>query len=129
MKLSEAILLGSTKNIQAFNVFKDPITQGTCALGAAMEAVGLDLNDPLPDARRLQFPLLARYTDCPLCQYHGKLEIGVIVTHLNDSHKLTRPQIAAWVAQQEQEPDLYAPEESMINSPINFAEPTPASGR
>lgn len=104
MKLSEAIVLGSTLSKQAF-------TGGfgrfgiRCALGAAADAAGIPTGD-----LSLKWPMLALGSfACPICMrqlYRGPL-FGIIA-HLNDYHKWTREQIAYWVATIEQ-PEI-APE-------------------
>jgi hypothetical protein len=94
MKFPEALELGSVMWPQGFGAMQEG---GLCALGTAMAAVG---RDPAKwyDAYKY-FPELLNYATCPVggcASGHGVL-FGVAF-HLNDYHKWTRPQIAAWVA-------------------------------
>lgn len=101
MKLSEAIRLGSMLKPQAFGMISHD--GGTCAIGAAYDAVGIDifhLRDSLPIAERAmvvygKLPMLQTASECPVCGY--LLEVGFVLTHLNDHHRWTREQIADWV--------------------------------
>lgn len=103
MKLSEAILLGSTMNPQAFGVYEDPDGH-TCALGAALKAVGFVVHkvllpmDAMVNSTNLAwlFPFLHYYDACPGCGAANT--VFNIIPHLNDDHKWTREQIAEWVA-------------------------------
>lgn len=111
MKLSDAILLGSTMRPQIHGRLSDG--EGTCAMGAASDAVGvLDavLSAKYGNERMAliesRFPGIcsggryscpcggsARRTECPdLCS------LGPMVMHLNDDHFWTRERIASWVA-------------------------------
>ena len=127
MRLSEAIRLGAMMKPQAFgelmttaefrtalmgqNIRVVEIT-GTCALGAAMDAVG-----ELPTASIYEmdyeydgesvFPQLAHVVgDCPVagCAYEWpagagrKKDLDNMIPHLNDEHLWTRERIADWVA-------------------------------
>ena len=96
MKLSESILLGSMLRPQIRNAFVVPA--GSCALGAAGEALGFlasrDLNPYLK-----QWPWVAtRSVECPVCR-NGLISVAVAIMELNDRHEWTRPQIAEWVAE------------------------------
>jgi hypothetical protein len=100
MKLSEAILLGSTLKPQAFGPAFDG--KGTCALGAAKDAIG---NLYLDKWGFLIWPWTMNpdlYLECPclgcgsyLTRYQGPLRV---IIHLNDDHEWTRERIAGWVA-------------------------------
>jgi hypothetical protein len=94
MKLSEAILLGAMMSPQAFRaLFRD---EGACALGAALLAVG-PISEPAIRSVLKRWPwAMTVSTDCPGCG-HSCPVFGVI-THLNDTHRWTREQIAEWVA-------------------------------
>jgi hypothetical protein len=106
MKLSEAILLGSTIRPQTYGVAFDVV--GSCAFGAAMEAVGCKYKpEGLSTAEEYTtyniltaWPWLeASREPCPEC--HRKTIIGtreVISMHLNDKHKWSRERIAEWVS-------------------------------
>jgi hypothetical protein len=106
MKLSDAILLGSTMKPQGFGALL--ADDKTCAMGAAYDAIGI-LDDVLAGrdyAERIavvapHFPIVASRSqtyDCPKrCCVH-LCSIGAIAAHLNDHHAWTREQIAGWVA-------------------------------
>ena len=93
---SEAIRLGSMVRPQARFRFSG---DGSCAFGAALEAVGgIAEMDPWPWPE-----LLWREDKCPAC---GKAESVVnIVMHLNDLHRWVRERIADWVEEREGEPE------------------------
>lgn len=99
MKLSEAILLGASMNKQAFGTYKDK-DGGTCALGAAMEAVGcLASVDPGIDEQVLiqmflkqKFPLLLK-----------RKGLGQDITRWNDEVHASRETIAKEVERIENE--------------------------
>ena len=104
MRLSDAIRLGSMLRPQAFGEFFNG--GGSCALGAASEAAGLRLTTSGPYADLADvFPILNSQSDCVchVCQSHC-IELGFVVTHLNDDHRWTRQQIADWVATVEPQP-------------------------
>ena len=92
LKLSEAIRLGAMWRPQAFGVLTDGV--GTCAIGAATEAMGLPLDDEMPNPREWDFVLKIRA--CPVCITHDPDRLNV-VAHLNDDHRWTRERIADWV--------------------------------
>lgn len=109
MRLSEAIRLGAMVKPQAFGYLEvtyiyptngplglDRSFSATCAIGAAMEAVGLELcSDSAQDFFRC-FPeaVMIWELPCPVC---GALERGGPVPHLNNDHLWTRERIANWV--------------------------------
>lgn len=94
MLLSDAILLGATLRPQAFGrMFTD---EGSCALGAAIEAVG----------NRTAFAELWPWGDIPVfrcpsdgeeCDLYRGNRLFNVITHLNDYHRWSREQIAEWV--------------------------------
>jgi hypothetical protein len=104
MRLSEAMRLGALLHPQCFGDFH--VQGGSCALGAACDAVGLatgresfDAYAALTFASRLAsaFPVLARRdVRCPVT---GQLvaDVGTIIIRLNDLEHWTREQIADWV--------------------------------
>lgn len=111
MKLSDAILLGSTMRPQIHGRLSDG--EGTCALGAAYNAVGilqaLGETDMVAKRKALiesRFPGIlcsVRYS-CP-CEGAARRSecseprtLTQTVTHLNDHHFWTRERIASWVA-------------------------------
>ena len=99
MKLSEAIRLGSMLKPQVRDeMFAE---NGTCALGAAYEAIGLSGNNfhyqvSVPGWMQALIELPAPV--CPQCLHEREGRIlGDVVIHLNDDHYWTREQIADWV--------------------------------
>jgi hypothetical protein len=100
MKLSEAILLGSTLRPQIKGyLFAD---ERSCALGAAGEAVGAEPKDcqatwefirnAWPWSQVLSFR-------CPACwRPRETWRVVDLIVHLNDFHSWTRQCTAAWVA-------------------------------
>lgn len=102
MKLSDAMRLGSMMKPQCFNDYEGPIddgdTVGTCAIGAAIDAVGL--LGAFDDEAKV-FPILGQSVNvrCPAeeCEeLDGTL--GSLIAHLNDEHEWTREAIADWVS-------------------------------
>src|SRR6266566_4660138 len=94
MRLSEAILLGSTIGPQAFGHFF--LNDGTCAMGAAALAVGGHAGETF-----LMFEQHWKWTEeieaeCPACGVSGK--IISVIPHLNDIEEWTRERIAEWIA-------------------------------
>lgn len=98
MTLSDAIRLGAMLKPQAFGgMLKDG---GTCALGAAADALGC-----LHSAMSPRCEIVTRYpwlsirtqTVCPACSYRPQW-FDTVIAHLNDEHHWTREQIADWVA-------------------------------
>lgn len=103
MKLSEAIRLGAMMREQGFFSLFDG--GRSCALGAAMEAFGIDCGaDSLKAARLLThfydtLTILTHRVTLPCCCNPNVREarVSTVIQHMNDSHKLTREQIADWV--------------------------------
>lgn len=94
MRLSDAILLGASLRPQAFGrMFGD---NGSCALGAAMEAVG----GGIAFARLWPWGELLVH-GCPFemegCVGYRHGQVFHVITHLNDYHRWSREQIAEWV--------------------------------
>lgn len=107
MRLSESIRLGATMRPQIFNDLSSD--KGTCALGAAREALGL--TEPC-DFLSNRFPLLENVMAlCPECSWdlHERTLYAAII-HLNDTHKWTREQIADFV-------ELHEPQAMLPESP------------
>jgi hypothetical protein len=113
MKLSEAMRLGAMMTTQAFGQIETE--DGTCALGAAIQAAGCkscrvtNLSQGLrtrpisPDAVAMElisipnewYALLKHDTACPAC---GLVQATSIqIPHLNDDHRWTRERIADWL--------------------------------
>lgn len=99
MRLSEAIRLGAMLKPQGHG---ELVHHGrTCALGAALDAVGALCSDY--DAVGIRFPITrqVRLGLCPApgCENyaHGHATVMETVFYLNDSHDWTRERIADWV--------------------------------
>lgn len=123
MKFSEAIRLGSLLRPQAFYEYASADGR-TCALGAAMEAVGVTPRygegmsgeevmykelQTTADWLEWRRDMTGKNPPCPVCgdmEYHGhtpdgqvvKRNVSSVVIHLNNDHRWTREQIAEWVA-------------------------------
>lgn len=102
MRLSDAIVLGSTLRPQCRNNFFSPVDGmlGSCALGAAAEAAGLALRcGPGITHEDIygEWPfLLLLGGTCPVCSRSGPL--SSLVFCLSDEHHWTREQIAEFIA-------------------------------
>lgn len=110
MKLSDAIRLGAMlRPVQAFYRLYDPGTGGSCALGAAAEAIGSGV---FPDGYTVdaharvprEWYVLRPTTMCPHCERSpaGAIQIDHVIVHLNNEHRWTREAIADWVEGLEQ---------------------------
>lgn len=110
MRLSECIVLGSVGTNQAFNYLQD-YDGSTCAMGAAMVGAGLE---PIYwSAPQIvdKFPFLNHKVTLPpgIEWKKDSLQEGEsyskdlwgAIAMLNNEYRWTRPQIAAWVAEQE----------------------------
>jgi hypothetical protein len=88
--LSESIWRGAAMKPQSFRgLFDDG---GTCAIGAAMDAIGKCGHMDFLTA----FPLLDELVECPTYQFTAPLH--VVIAYLNNSERWSRERIAAWVA-------------------------------
>ncbi len=89
MRLSDAIQLGAMITSQAFRaLFKG---DGACALGAALLAVGVTLEQARGSVRK-QWPwAFAVSVNCPSCG-RSRL-VGQVIVHLNDHHRWAREKI------------------------------------
>ncbi len=113
MTLSEAIRLGATLKPQTHGHFHTPAGRRTCALGAAIEALGLKAT-PSPNGTasnrvtgELQecsmsyrwpeewWAIVNILVPCPVCSDVRYLLL--MIPHLNDEHRWTREQIAEFV--------------------------------
>lgn len=113
LKLSEAIRLGAMLKPQAFDalVSGEGGKGGSCAIGAAIEAFGIEMDEFACDllAARVSFPVVG----CPCCLAAGFGKKLDVIMHLNDVHRLTREQIADWVATIEPQTETAEPEVSL----------------
>ncbi len=91
-KLSDAIRLGATFRPQCFSEFF--AEGGSCALGAAKEAVGAIH----PFCLSERFPALAYNVEHPVTASRFKCDLYHTITNLNDVFGWTRERIADWVA-------------------------------
>ena len=97
MQFSEAIMLGSFDKPQCFGFFHNALG-GSCALGAAHDAVGAPDGLGRDEER---WPVLRIGDSCPVCGVWDQLVH--LVPHLNDTHRWSREKIADWVATKERE--------------------------
>lgn len=107
LRLSEAMRLGAMLKPQAFGVFHSWRSQGTCAQGAALDAVGelmfyAGAAFAMKMAMYRLFPILRCSGECPGCQKHFE-KLRHVVRHLNNDHRWSRERIADWVSTIEQE--------------------------
>ena len=106
LRLSEAIRLGATMKPQAFCAFYR--NGGSCALGAAFDAIGLDPDDPDTTTYPISWSwALAILRECPVCH-----EPAGIASHLNDVHRWSRERIADFVEVLELEQEMNATNKS-----------------
>ena len=96
MKLSEAIRLGSTLRPQGFGSFFT-LTGGSCAVGAAAEALGVKVDHLTANLDVLYQELARRRVGCPQCDGTVKFPLLPMIGHINDVHCWTRERIADWV--------------------------------
>ena len=109
MKLNIAIRLGATLDPQAFGSFMDH-RGGTCAWGAAFRAISLE---PPPHDH---FPTVLPDPDwkiadekaggCRVCGWGKFFQIRHMIAHLNDTHRWSREQIAAYLQPLEEAAEL-----------------------
>ena len=114
MKLSEAIRLGAMLKPQAFGALSSTDQTGTCAMGAAIQAIGSPMRalrdgEASTNGRRSTgTPLVADVPQDwqntydakdPVCPECAGIKVNVLaaITHLNDTHRWTRERIADWV--------------------------------
>lgn len=99
MKLSDAILLGSTLSEQGFGN-DGLIGNKRCAIGAGRQALGMEDQawSIAYGQIRKAYPFIEALQNCPIERCPCNDSILGIIWHLNDSHRWTREQIAGWVA-------------------------------
>ena len=98
--LADAIRLGSRLRPQTFGRLRD--VEGSCALGAALEAVSGTVVLGDGETMCAELPeLSADAGECPVCLYKADprsvsqtLPLSEIIMHLNDRHHWTRERIA-----------------------------------
>ena len=103
MTLSEAIRAGAQmRPRQAFYQLYDSASEGTCALGAAAEAIGIldKENSSYTGKAPVEWKPVAKSRQrCPECRVRDDLQ-GCI-RHLNNVHRWSREHIADWVHRKE----------------------------
>ena len=115
MLLSDAIRIGCAFNKQGFHALK--LEDGsTCALGAALEGLGINLGRkrvsidytitgeliPLSTALPSYVNDFTKVLECPHCVKPNKMySVRNTVMHLNDTHGVSREDIADFVEQWE----------------------------
>lgn len=112
MRLSEAILLGSTLSKQGFGP-EALYQEERCAIGAALQALNVQvhhgstcfgyaaIHKEYPELKDLRPSCPAGH--CNIALDHGSNAISVI-WHLNDIHEWSRERIAEWVSTIEPQP-------------------------
>ena len=108
MKLSEAIRLGSMmRPKQTFGMFVDIDNNSSYAIGAALEAIGMEANGTF--APTVSYEILFNHftpdmgnirSKCPIrnCPINfDKENIVQLIVHLNDDHRWSRERIADFV--------------------------------
>jgi len=96
-KFSQAIRLGATFRPQCFEMLflRDQNNRATktCALGAALEALGHDFIDSVNTHEMIKRFDLGSSCVCPVC---GTTKVAVwdAIAHLNDTHRWSRENIA-----------------------------------
>lgn len=107
IKLSDAIRLGAMLHPQGFErLFDRSVLDGrvlsSCALGAALEAIGHSETPTLDENMEIrQFPTtwtMLPVSECPACDNMFAGTILNALTHINDVHRWTREDMARWVA-------------------------------
>jgi hypothetical protein len=107
VELAEAILTGASRRpLQSFDAYYGE-EGGSCALGAAYEGIyhlPTHVEGRRPDKLYRFFHCLENVSRwCPVgCKKH--IPTGAMIVHLNDDHRWTREQIAAWVRGEEAAP-------------------------
>ena len=126
MRLSDAIRKGAKLNKQAYGYTKDR-DGGTCAWGAAGEAIGIEIpkgtlgclwGTEVWRRFKAEWPWAMSASDttsaCPASKCHFQTSaVGDLIAHLNDNHRWSRESIAEWI-------DEYgiSPEEPKVEIPV-----------
>lgn len=106
MKLSEAIRAGAEKRPQSkfnyFSIADDGTTVGSCALGAAYEAVfNVTTNDEITSGHVTQLEDITGIDDFEVYEKHPITQeyhhLDSIIINLNDEHQWERERIADWL--------------------------------
>lgn len=118
MKLSEAIRLGAMLKPQAFGSLRSleavndrgsilglRLIEKTCAYGAAIDA-------GYTSSGRGDCIFVQTIHECPACGL--EMTVGMVVMHLNDTHRWTRERIADFVATVEVQYEVFAPSPAAV---------------
>ena len=101
LKLSEAVRLGAMTTDQAFGTFAGP-NGGTCAVGAAIEALGGDPGDSSMvhaiDRVLDKRVDLSGSIPCDNKDRARNMSVSKAIYHLNDTHRMPRNEIADWLS-------------------------------
>lgn len=111
MKYSEAIRLGLMLRPQGFGGLytrdAGDVAVKSCAHGAALEAVGISAPSSVIGKHTCEiadqvkfFPIMKVRVACPKCNeesYCDDAPLAVLVTHMNDEHRMTRESIASFI--------------------------------
>jgi hypothetical protein len=105
MRFSDAIRLGAMLRKQAYRSFLNEHGDGTCAIGAALEAVKgkrwlrsvIKSDKSSREIVAETFPEALPIVANPVNPSGAPSQLYVIVAYLNDTEKWTREQIADWV--------------------------------
>lgn len=112
MKLSDAIRLGSMMKPQGF---VSMLNGGrSCALGAAMDAIGRLNGFTVTDMAADSWPFLNDKVGLPCGCDSTDWAWKDVITHLNDSHEWTREAIADWVQTIEDAQPVLQPAEAAV---------------
>ena len=99
MKLSEAIRLNGMTKPQGVGGASLSSLSAPCAIGGALQSIGQQLTGGFVLDNYARFSRAWPWTDrdgyCPACGSPNQM-FGVVY-HLNDIHRWSREQIAAWV--------------------------------
>jgi hypothetical protein len=101
-ELAEFIRAGSTRGPQCFGSYFDD-KGGSCALGAVYEGVyrlPRQHGKLIPDHLERLFRCLDEVMKTCPGGCGKRLPLAPMIVHLNDDHRLTREQIAEWLAQE-----------------------------
>jgi hypothetical protein len=100
MKLSEAIRLNGMMKPQGRGSSSMHSSNAPCALGGALQSIGRQKSSGATednyDILWNAWPWVRTDIPCPICKLGGPAYASIYC--LNDVHKRTREQIAAWVA-------------------------------
>jgi hypothetical protein len=128
MKLSAAIRIGSMTTKQIKGNYSDG-GNGRCALGAALDAAGIRVDNSVFIGRRLieVFPIVIKPVKSPVGSNIFQ-ELGPNVSTLNDDWGWSRERIADWVEEQENamEATMEAPKHEPANT-LSEVQQVPAS--